>query len=398
MGNLLYLAHRLPYPPNKGDKVRSFHLLRHLAAKHRIFLGTFIDDPLDEACVDKLREFCEEIRAVRLSPGLARFGSLRGLFGGEALSLPYYRDGRLRAWVNRTIEQRGIDAAVVFSAAMAQYLDAFPGERTLVDFCDVDSAKWTQYASARRWPLSWIYRREGERLLSFERRIAASAAHSFFSTENETELFLRSAPEFRGKVSAMRNGVDSDYFSPRHEFASPYAAGEIPLVFTGAMDYWPNVDAVEWFAKAIFPRLEARPGVRFHIVGRNPAAAVLALAGERVAVSGTVPDVRPYLRHAAVVVAPLRIARGIQNKVLEAMAMGRPVVVASGCGGAVDAVAGRDFLLADSADEHVRQIGGLLDSPARRAGIGEAARRRVLDRYSWEAHLSAIDPHLAAMP
>ncbi|MDR1936639.1 MAG: TIGR03087 family PEP-CTERM/XrtA system glycosyltransferase [Candidatus Accumulibacter sp.] len=395
---LLYLAHRLPYPPDKGDKLRSFHLLRHLAARHRIFLGSFIDDPLDEAHVETLRGFCEETHIARLSPKLARLGSLRGVLSGEALTLPYYRDGGLRAWVNTTVEERGIDAAVVFSSAMAQYLDAFPLERTLVDFCDVDSAKWTQYAPLHAWPWSWIYRREGERLLSFERKIAASAAHSFFSTENETELFLRSAPECRGKVSAMCNGVDADYFSPEHEFASPYAADEIPLVFTGAMDYWPNVDAVKWFAEAVFPRLEAsRPGARFYIVGRAPAAAVRALAGERVVVTGTVPDVRPYLRHASVVVAPLRVARGIQNKVLEAMAMGRPVVVARECARAVDAVAGRDFLPADGADEHLRQIAGLLDSPSLRAAIGEAARRRVLERYSWDAHLSVIDRHLDAM-
>ncbi|MDR2788922.1 MAG: TIGR03087 family PEP-CTERM/XrtA system glycosyltransferase [Candidatus Accumulibacter sp.] len=398
MSNLLYLAHRLPYPPDKGDKVRSFHLLRHLAARHRIFLGTFIDDPLDENHVEKLREFCVETHVARLSPRLARLGSLRGLSSGEALTLPYYRDASLQAWVDGVIGERGIDAAVVFSSAMAQYLAAFPGKRTLVDFCDVDSAKWTQYASTRPWPLSWIYRREGERLLAHERRVAASAAHSFFVTENETELFLRFAPECRGKVSAMCNGVDSDYFSPRHEFASPYAADEIPLVFTGAMDYWPNVDAVEWFAGEMLPGLVARwPHLRFYIVGRNPTAAVWKLAGERVVVTGAVVDVRPYLKYAAVAVAPLRVARGIQNKVLEAMAMALPVVVARGCGEAVDAVPERDLLLAGSAEEHVRQIAALLESPERCASMGAAARRQVVRRYAWDAHLSIIDHHVEAI-
>ncbi|MDR3299070.1 MAG: TIGR03087 family PEP-CTERM/XrtA system glycosyltransferase [Candidatus Accumulibacter sp.] len=399
MSNLLYLAHRLPYPPNKGDKVRSFHLLRHLAAKHRVFLGTFIDDPADEAHVEKLREFCAETHIARLSPKLARLGSLRGVLNGEALTLPYYRDGRLQTWVNRMIETRRIDAAVVFSSAMAQYLAAFPREKTLVDFCDVDSAKWTQYAPKHPWPLSWIYRREGERLLSHERAIAASAAHSFFVTENEKELFLRSAPECRDKVSAMRNGVDADYFSTRHELASPYAVDEIPLVFTGAMDYWPNIDAVKWFAEEIFPRLETRQhGVRFYIVGRGPTAAVQALAGERVIVTGTVPDVRPYLCHARVIVAPLRVARGVQNKVLEAMAMGLPVVVSKGCGEAIDAVAGRDFLLADGVEDYVRKIGDLLESPTLCKKMGESARRQVLERYSWETNLSAIDRYLSYKP
>ena len=225
--NLLYLVHRLPYPPDKGDKVRSFHLLRHLSERHRIFLGTFIDDPADEAHVDTLREFCAETYIARLSPKQARLESLRGLLSDEALTLPYYRDDALQAWVNRTIREHHIEAAVVFSSAMAQYLAGFPRTKTLVDFCDVDSAKGAQDAPARPWPLSWIYRREGERLLAFEREIAASAAHSFFSTARETELFLSLAPECRdkGKVSAMCNGVDADYFSPEHEFASPYADG-----------------------------------------------------------------------------------------------------------------------------------------------------------------------------
>jgi sugar transferase (PEP-CTERM/EpsH1 system associated) len=397
--NLLYLVHRLPYPPDKGDKVRSFHLLRHLAEKHRVFLGTFIDDPADEAHVEKLREFCVEIHVARLSPRWARLGSLRGLLTGEALTLPYYRDAALQAWVDATIEGRRIDAAVAFSSAMPQYLAAFPGGKTLVDFCDVDSAKWTQYAAARRWPLSWIYQREGERLLAQERKITASAAHAFFVTENETELFLRFAPECRGKVSAMNNGVDADYFSPRHALASPYADAEIPLVFTGAMDYWPNVDAVAWFAGEVLPELTSRwPALRFYIVGRNPAAAVRKLANERVVVTGAVADIRPYLQHAVLAVAPLRLARGIQNKVLEAMAMALPVVVARACGEAVDACAGRDFLLADDARDHAGQIDTLLGAPEMRAAMGEAARKQVLRRYSWDAHLAAIDRHLDAMP
>ena len=395
MGNLLYLVHRLPYPPNKGDKVRSFHLLRHLAAKHRVFLGTFIDDPEDEVHVEKLQEFCTGMHIARLLPKLAKLRSLSGLLSGEALTLPYYRDDGLQAWVNKMIAERKIDAAVVFSSAMAQYLGAFPREKTFVDFCDVDSAKWTQYAPAHRWPFSWIYRREGERLLTFERQVAASAARSFFVTENETELFLSHAPECRGKTLPMCNGVDADFFSPEHDLASPYHAEEIPLVFTGAMDYWPNIDAVKWFAEDILPHLLERwPNLRLHIVGRSPTAMVQELAGERVVVTGTVPDVRPYLRHACVVVAPLRIARGIQNKVLEAMAMGLPVVVAKGCGEAVDAVPERDFLLAESIEDHVRQIMALLESPGRRASMGQAARRQVVLRYSWSAHLSIIDQYI----
>ena len=398
MSNLLYLVHRLPYPPNKGDKVRSFHLLKHLAAKHRIFLGTFIDDPQDEAYVEKLPEFCAGMHIARLSPKAAKIKSLTGLLGNEALTLPYYRDAGLRGWVDKTIREEHIDAAVIFSSAMAQYVEGHTQLPVLVDFVDVDSAKWTQYAPNHRWPMSWIYRREGERLLAFERKVSASTMHSFFVTENEVELFLRHAPECRDKTSPMCNGVDADFFSPAHDLASPYAADEIPLVFTGAMDYWPNIDAVKWFAEEMLPKLLQKwPNIRFYIVGRAPTPAVLELAGDWIVVTGTVPDVRPYLRYASVVVAPLRVARGIQNKVLEAMAMEQPVVVARGCGEAVDAVPERDFLLADSVDEHVQQIESLLNSGERRMAMGQAARRQVVARYSWDAHLSIIDRHLESV-
>jgi sugar transferase (PEP-CTERM/EpsH1 system associated) len=395
MSNLLYLVHRLPYPPNKGDKVRSFNLLRHLSARHRVFLGTFIDDPQDEAYVDKVRNYCADLHIVRLSPRAARLRSLRGLLAGEALTLPYYRNAGLQAWVSRTLDEQAIDATVIFSSAMAQYVGDVAQLPTLVDFVDVDSAKWTQYAANHRWPLSWLYRREGERLLAFERSVAQRATRSFFVTENETELFCRSAPESKGRVEAMSNGVDAEFFSPEHVFSSPYASSEVALVFTGAMDYWPNIDAVSWFAAEILPQLLPRwPGLRFYIVGRSPAPAVSALASENVVVTGTVDDVRPYLQHAAVVVAPLRLARGIQNKVLEAMSMGLPVVASQECAGAIDAVAERDFMTAGTVGDYLRQIESLLHSPDRAAAMGKAARQQVLARYSWDAHLSSIDRYL----
>lgn len=399
MSNLLYLVHRLPYPPNKGDKVRSFHLLRHLARTHRVFLGTFVDDPQDEASLDAylevLRPLCADLHIARLAPRAARLRSLKGLLDGEALTLPYYRNTGLQDWVGATLRTQKIDAAVVFSSAMAQYVRGRTGLRTLVDFVDVDSAKWTQYAAQHRWPMSWLYRREGERLLAFERTVAAEAAHAFFVTDNECALFLACAPECVGRVEAMCNGVDADYFSPEHDLPSPFAAGELPLVFTGAMDYWPNIDAVAWFAAEVLPRLLPQlPGVRFYIVGRSPAPAVQALAGAHVAVTGTVPDVRPYLRHAAVVVAPLRVARGIQNKVLEAMALARPVVVWHTLSASLDAQPGRDFLAADAAN-YAERVLALFD-PAYAQAIGQAARARIERVYRWDSALAALDAWLDA--
>ncbi|MDO8932220.1 MAG: TIGR03087 family PEP-CTERM/XrtA system glycosyltransferase [Rhodocyclaceae bacterium] len=398
MANLLYLVHRLPYPPNKGDKVRSFNLLKHLAKQHRIYLGSFIDDPADEAYLDTVRGYCADLHVARLSPRLAKLRSLSGLLSGEALSRPYYRDAGLQAWVTKTCASVPLDTAVIFSAVMADYIPDMAHLPTLVDFVDMDSAKWRQYATMRRWPLSWLYRREGARLLAFERAVAARARHSFFVTEAERDLFLAAAPECAGRVDAMCNGVDAEFFSPDHALASPYREGEIPVVFTGAMDYWPNVDAAVWFAGEVLPRLRARhPSVRFYVVGRSPDPAVQALAGNSgngVVVTGTVDDVRPYLAHAAVVVAPLRIARGIQNKVLEAMAMARPVVASAACAGPIAATLGEELLAADTAADYVTQTESLLADPVHADNIGRAARRRVLASYSWDAHLALIDRYL----
>ncbi len=403
MSNLLYLVHRLPFPPNKGDKVRSYHLLKHLTSRHRVFLGTFVDDPDDEAYIETVREMCPDIYVARLHPRMAKLRSLTGLLSQQALSLYYYKDADLQAWVNQTLTENQIDATVIFSSVMAQYVHAKSDGNPpmLVDFVDVDSAKWTQYASNHRWPLSWLYRREGERLQVFERAVAARAGKSFFVTENETALFRKLAPECADTVVAMGNGVDTDYFSPDPGRASPFFEpgpqnDQIPVVFTGAMDYWPNIDAVTWFTHDVIPRLrQSWPNLRFYIVGRNPPLSVLALASESVVITGTVPDVRPYLQHAALIVAPLRVARGIQNKILEAMAMGRPVVASHTCAQAITAH-DDELVCASGVGGFVREIDALLKEPARAAALGQSARLRAIESYSWTAHLGGIDRYLGA--
>lgn len=397
MANILYLVHRLPYPPNKGDKVRSFHLLKHLASRHRVFLGTFVDDPDDMQHIGTVRNFCSDLHVARLVPKFAKLRSLNGLLADDPLTLRYYRDAGLQDWVENTCRHQKIDAAVIFSSAMAQYVDAIPRLPTIVDFVDVDSAKWTQYAPNHRWPMSWLYRREGRKLLAYEREVAARSARSFFVTPAEVQLFSRLAPECAVRVEPVCNGVDSDYFAPDDSRTSPYAADEIAIAFTGAMDYLPNIDAVRWFVADMLPALLQRwPQLRFHIIGRSPTPEVLALAADNVTVTGTVPDVRPYLQHAAVVVAPLRIARGIQNKILEAMAMARPVVASSECAAAVDAVSGQELKTATTPADFIAEIDALLQDPERSLSIGQAARQRVVAQYSWEAHLSCIDQYLPA--
>jgi len=395
MANILYLVHRLPYPPNKGDKVRSYHLLKHLAAQHRVFLGTFVDDPDDMQHIETVRSFCSDLHVARLDPKFAKIRSLNALLANDPLTLRYYRDVGLQDWVDRICRQQKIDAVVVFSSAMAQYVESMPRLPVLIDFVDVDSAKWTQYAPNHRWPMSWLYRREGKRLLAYEREIAARSARSFFVTEAEVALFNRLAPECAVRVEPLCNGVDADYFTPDDNRASPYTADEIPVVFTGAMDYLPNIDAVRWFAAEVLPTLrQHQPRLHFYIVGRSPTPEVLALADANITVTGTIPDVRPYLQHAAVVVAPLRIARGIQNKILEAMAMARSVVASTECAAAVDAVIGQELLTATTPADFIAEIEMLLHDTGRCVSIGTAARQRVLSRYSWEAHLSGLDLYL----
>ncbi len=395
MAKLLYLVHRLPYPPNKGDKVRSYHLLKHLVAHHEVYLGTFIDDPEDAVHIERLRAMCAGLFVAPLNPRRARIASLAGLARGAPLTISYYRDAGLTRWAEAVASEHDIAATVVFSSAMAQHVPAALKRPVLVDFVDVDSAKWTAYATEHRWPLSWVYRREGERLLAFDRALAARSTRSFFVTHKEAELFRQMAPECAPVVDHFGNGVDTDFFAPDAARPSPFSANEIALVFTGAMDYWPNVDAVTWFAQDVLPTLRQRwPLLRLHIVGRSPTRAVLALAGEAISVTGTVPDVRPYLQHAAVVVAPLRLARGIQNKVLEAMAMGRPVVAATACTEALAAGPDEGLLPAADTPDYLRHIESLLKAPDEAKRLGQAARRCVLARFGWAAHLSRLEPYL----
>lgn len=397
MEALLFLAHRLPFPPNKGDKIRSFHLLKHLAQRYALHVGTFVDDDADLPHVPTLAGLCAQLHTERIAPRGRKLMSLRALVTGEALSVVYYRSAAMQRWVDDTIARHGITKAVVFCSTMAQYLDAHPQVRRIVDLVDVDSAKWSEYAPRHRWPMSWLYRREARTLLDFEAGVVAASDLSLLVTPAEVALFDSLAPAQKGRVSALPNGVDVAFFDPAHAGASPYAAGVKPVVFTGAMDYWPNIDAAGWFATEVMPRIRAvEPAAHFFVVGMNPAPAVREL--ERlghVTVTGRVDDVRPWVAHAACAVAPLRVARGIQNKVLEAMAMARPVVVSATCAGSLDAQPGRDFVAAGDAPSFAGAVLALFE-PARAAAVGAAARARIVQVYRWDSALAALDVCLDA--
>ena len=388
--DLLLLVHRIPFPPNKGDKIRSYHLLKHLSSKYRVHLATFVDDEDDWQYVPKVEALCASSHFARLQPTAGKLRSAVALATGKSLSLGYYRDAGMKSWIAKTMRERGIARIMMFSSVMAQYAEAYPAARRVIDFCDVDSDKWRQYAEKKSWPMSWVYRHEARSLLDYERRVADQFDASLFVSDPEAELFRTLAPESRAKIGFFNNGVDTDYFSPDRSYDNPFEEGEQALVFTGAMDYWPNVDAVKWFASEVLPRvLEAVPQARFYIVGARPSPEVQSLAGDAIVVTGTVPDVRPYLAHCKAAVAPLRIARGIQNKVLEAMAMARPVVASPQAYEGIEAIEGRELLVADAPQDYADAVVGLLRSP--HPAMGRAARASVERRYSWPAHLSTIE-------
>ena len=394
MERILYLAHRIPYPPNKGDKIRSYHVLRYLAERYQVWLGAFVDDPRDWRHAETLQRWCRQVRLLPLNPRRARLRSLRGLATGLPLTLPYYRDARMAEWVHQCVAGQGIDTAFVFSSSMAQYLEgaAFAGMRRVIDFVDVDSDKWEQYGSAQRWPMSWIYRREGRRLDRYERRIARQFDASMFVSAAEAALFAQRVPA-DCRVDHYDNGVDWTYFSPRPESDSPYDPGAPTLVFTGAMDYWANADAVSWFADEIFPAIRARiPHAGFAIVGARPTEAVRRLQRQPgVRVTGAVEDIRPYLEHAHAAVAPLRIARGVQNKVLEAMAMARPVIASPQALDGIDYPAGADLRRAETAEQFVAAAVELLDVREN----APAARDWIRRRYDWSANLARLQAVIA---
>ena len=395
MEGLLFLAHRIPFPPNKGDKIRSFHLLRHLSARYEIHLGAFVDDPDDWQYRDALQPYCASIKLLPLHSRRAKLASLTGLLTGEALTLPYYRSRELKRWASELAASGRVTRGVAYSSAMAQFMPATLVRR-VIDMVDVDSDKWTQYAPTQRWPFSWVYAREGRKLAEWEAWVAQDFDATVLVSREEAALLQQRAPQARHKISAFENGVDAEYFSPARDYPNPYSPDVQGIVFTGAMDYWPNIDAVIWFAERILPAVRhSVPAAQFTIVGSRPSEAVRALARQPgVVVTGSVPDVRPYLAHAVCAVAPLRIARGVQNKVLEAMAMARPVVASVQAAEGIHAEAGRDFILAEGEAEFARAVVTQLQT----AFYAAHARDFVLARYDWARNLTAVDPLFEQAP
>lgn len=389
MKNLLFLAHRIPYPPNKGDKIRSFHFLKHLSSKYNVYLGTFIDDKNDWQYTAKVDALCTETHYEVLNSFQSKVKSVQGFLTNEALSLPYYKNQTMQNWVDNTIKTHSIQKVLVFSSVMAQFVETIENIDIVVDFVDVDSDKWRQYADKKQGVARWIYQRESKYLLAYEQKIAQLAKSSFFVSAQEAALFKSLTPALSHKIGHINNGVDVDYFSPELQFESFYHREENVIVFTGAMDYWANVDAVTWFANYVFPEiLKNNPNVKFYIVGSKPTKDVLALVNKNVVVTGFVEDVRPYLAYAKCVVAPLRIARGIQNKVLEAMAMGKIVIATSAAFEGIPYNEKLAVSIDDDADEMANKISDYLQTSL--TIFSNANRDFVKEKFSWEQNVNQL--------
>lgn len=397
---ILLLAHRVPYPPNRGDKIRSFHVVRDLARRHEVYLGCLVDRDEDLAFIPRLASLVRRMEFARISPRIGRLKSAPGLLRGRPLSVSYFHSPLLQAGIDDILASADIDVILCSCAPMAEYLyrsreaAAVRAAVRVMDLIDVDSEKWLQYAQRRsRWT-AWLYRHEGRCLAEYEQRILREFARVLVVSEAEQSLLARTA-DARGKVVTLSNGVDLEYFSPEHR--GRCQASEPLLVFTGVMDYWPNVDGILWFAQSILHRIRAAvPTVRLMIVGARPSARVRRLGARAgITVTGFVEDVRDYLGAASVCVVPLRVARGIQNKLLEGMAMGKPVVSTPQAFEGLRATRDLDVIVAADERAFAEAVVALLLDTRRAAELGRRARACVERSYRWEENLRVLEDLIA---
>jgi len=388
---ILMLAHRIPYPPHTGDKTRAFHIARHLARRHDLTLAFLVDERADLSGLAPLRDIVPTLEFGLLWKPWSLLKGLTGLATGGPLSLPYFRSRSLRQRLAGRMAEAPYDLVYASSTPTAQYARAL-GLPVVMDFVDVDSDKWRQYAERSRPPLSWLYRTEGRRLQAAEGDIARWARLCLLATASEESLLRSFAPW--AETAVIPNGIDLDYYRPIERAAAPAA-----VIFTGAMDYLPNIDAVRYFCDEILPRIRGEvPDTRFYIVGLNPSTEVHRLASiPGVTVTGTVPDVRPYYARASVCVAPLRMGRGVQNKVLQAMAMGLPVVATGVAQRGLDAKPGTHLHVEDDPAAFAARVAGLLSSPAARATMGLQGRAFVEAHHAWDASCSRLEGMLAGI-
>lgn len=382
--HVLFLSHCVPNPPDKGEKIRAFYLLNHLAERWPVHLVCFARSPREIEDARALLDRCRSIYVEVLPPVRALARAAVSFAFGNSLTTSFYASGSMMRHVGG-LRQQPLGTTLVFSSAMAQY--APPDVPLLMDMVDVDSEKWFNYAQFR-WPGA-VFNVEGRRLRAVEKQWTTRARCTYVAARQEEELLRGIVPD--AAIQCVENGVNFDYFAPP-QTPPPDLARRRFIVFVGAMSYYPNVDACCWFADAVFPKIQERfPDLEFLIVGRDPAKPVRKLAARRgISVTGTVADVRPYIAAASAVVAPLRIARGIQNKVLEALAMGKPVLASNQVCATFGADVPAGIIRCASAEEFADACSATVLEPFQETGI----RKHTVDRFCWEKNMREISETL----
>jgi sugar transferase (PEP-CTERM/EpsH1 system associated) len=384
--NILFVCHRLPFPPNRGGKIRPFNMIRHLQSHHRVTVASLAEtrQELDDGA--GLSDYCSEL-IVELMPKPVRWiRAWKGLFTNYPSSVAYFWSPELHRRIHGALLKTRFDVIFVHCAFMAQYvLDAVAAAKIL-DFGDLDSAKWADYSRSKSFPFTLGYKLEAAKMRSYEKRVAGHFDQCTVTTRGELEEF-----EKLGLIlprTIIPNGVDSQYFRSNSPRGDPNV-----IVFVGRMDYFPNIDGMLYFTKDIFPVVRRSvPDVQLRIVGSNPSRAVRDLASmPGVTVTGHVPDVRPHLDTATLAVAPLRLARGTQNKILEAMAMNMPVVATSVAAKGIDASPGRHLAVGDSPGEFAAKLIELLRNPDLREQLSMAGRRQVENAHAWPNSMAILD-------
>jgi polysaccharide biosynthesis protein PslH len=392
---LLYLCHRVPYPPDKGDKIRAFNEIRSLSRRHRVHLLTLADSEVPDLA--PLEEMCERVEVFPVQRTGAYVRAALGIFSSRPLTLAFFDSAGLRQRAEELARNERFDLVVAYCSAMAPYVEPFAaaGTPAVLDMVDVDSSKWAQYSRYAPLPMRPVYALEARRLQEYEASLADRFERIVLATGNETLLLKAFAPE--ANADTVPNGVDLDFFRPLDLPRSPHPT----IVFTGQMDYFANVDGMVHFSRNLFPRLRQRfPALELLIVGRSPAPAVRALDElPGVHVTGAVGDVRPFLARAWAFVAPLRIAQGVQNKVLEAMAMNVPVVCTDRVFAGLSEGGfrhGRDLLAASSDQGFEDSLASLLGDAHARGQLAEHARRRLSLSYRWTSNMDRFEEILVS--
>jgi sugar transferase (PEP-CTERM/EpsH1 system associated) len=397
---LLFLCHRIPFPPNKGDKIRSFNVLKKLSEQYDIHLGCFIDDAFDKQYISGLNKYCASIFHLDQHKTIAKIKGLTGFLTNDPITLPYYFDKRMQQWTHRTITQYNLRKVFVYSSSMAQYVqgDEYQSLERVIDFVDVDSDKWRQYAEKKTGIAKWFFNREYKLLASEEKTICAEFTHSLFVSPDEAQLFRDKQPlPQQAKVHGLLNGVDVKFFNPEADFSEEALVPQAPFIsFTGAMDYWANIDAVLWFVEHVWPLILLKaPEAIFCIVGGNPSNEVAALANKSkgIVVTGRVHDVRPFIDKAHCVVAPLQIARGIQNKVLEAMSLNKAIVVTSMAMEGINAEVGEGVVITDDNNAYANSCLAYLNEQPKALHN----RQWILDNFTWQQTLEPLEHYFSSI-